>query len=125
MSQENKIKKGKIYIILLFALGAVFIILGTVLGGNKMSTDNEEEYVKNMECKLEDFLLDVKGIKKVDVIISAEFKDIGDKTEINIIGAAVACTNGNDDKVKEEITDIVSKYLGIGANKVKITGIKQ
>ena len=50
MSQDNKLKNGKIYIILLFALGAVFIVIGTVLGGNKISTDNKEERVKNMEC---------------------------------------------------------------------------
>ncbi len=124
MSQENKIKRGKIYIIILFAIGALFIILGSVINTNKIGDDSYDDYVINLERKLEGFLLDVKGIKKAEVIISTEYKSDGEKATVSIKGAVVACTNGDDDKTKEEITEIVSKYLGIGTNKVKITGIK-
>ena len=124
MSQENKIKKGKIYIIILFAVGAILLILGSVVRTGETADDSYGDYVDILEEKLESFLLDVKGIKKAEVIISTEYKNDGDKTTIQIKGAVVACTNGDNDKTKEEITEIVSKFLGIGANKVKITGIK-
>lgn len=124
MLQENK-KKIKFYIIALFAVGALLIILGSVINTNSLEKENTDDYIKSLENKLESFLLDVKGIKKAEVIISTEYKYDGEKNQIHIKGAVVACTNGDNDKVKEEITDIVSKYLGIGANKVKITGIKQ
>lgn len=124
MSQENKIKKGKIYIIILFAVGAILIIIGSVVRTGETADDSYGDYVDILEEKLESFLLDVKGITKAEVIISTEYKNDGDKTTIQIKGAVVACTNGDNDKTKEEITEIVSKFLGIGANKVKITGIK-
>ena len=124
MSQENNIKKGKIYIIILFAVGAILIILGSVVRTGETADDSYGDYVDILEEKLESFLLDVKGITKAEVIISTEYKNDGDKTTIQIKGAVVACTNGDNDKTKEEITEIVSKFLGIGANKVKITGIK-
>ena len=124
MSQENKIKKGKIYIIILFAVGAILIILGSEVRTGETADDSYGDYVDILEEKLESFLLDVKGITKAEVIISTEYKNDGDKTTIQIKGAVVACTNGDNDKTKEEITEIVSKFLGIGANKVKITGIK-
>ena len=126
MSQENnKIKKGKLYIIILFLLGAIFIVFGTLLGKTDKSYNEYEKYIENTEKRLEEFLLEVKGIKKVEVILSTEFKTDGDDGIYCIKGAVIACTNGDDDKTKAEITDIVSKYLGIGANKVKITDIKQ
>ena len=38
-------------------------------------------------------------------------------------GVAIACTNGNDDLVRMKITDLISSYLGISSNRIKIVAI--
>ena len=126
MSKENnKFNYKGLLIILLFLLGASFIFLGSALNKNDNGYKSYEKYIENTEERLEQFLIEVNGIKKVNVIISTDYKNDGEFTEFYIKGVVIACTNGNDDKTKAEITDIASKYLGIGANKVKIAGIKQ
>ena len=132
MLQENSKKKKTVIIILIFALGIIFIVAGSVLGKESNRLDNEK-YIKDMECKLEDFLINLKGIKKVKVIITLEeysvdadsFNNSQHESYPSVRGVCVACSNGNDIYVQSEITEIVSKYLGIGTNKVKITSIKQ
>ena len=39
-------------------------------------------------------------------------------------GVAIACTNGNDDRVKMQLTKLISAYLGISSNRIEIIGIK-
>ena len=65
--------------------------------------DLYEKYIENTEKRLEEFLLEVKGIKKVEVIISTEYKSNSEDGIYYIKGAVIACTNGNDDKTKAEI----------------------
>lgn len=134
MSQENKKQKNtRLLIILLFSLGALFLILGSVIGSSDKNNLDTDKFIENEEAKLEAFLMEVKGIKSVKVIITADvFSTVTDKygqgenvyTYPTVKGVVVACTNGDSDRVKAEITEIVSKYLGIGANKVKVTDIK-
>lgn len=133
MLQENSKKKRAVIIIAMFALGIIFIIAGSVFGKERNDLDNEK-YIKDMECKLEDFLINVKGIKKVKVIITLDeysgvdadsFNNSVSESYPSVRGVCVACSNGNDIYVQTEVTEIVSKYLGIGTNKVKITSIKQ
>ena len=134
MSRENKLSKNKkIILISLIILGVLLIILSS-FSGNNDETDSAS-YISEMENKLEKFLLYVEGIEDVKVIITLE-SDLNksdnksyygnSNTALPFVrGVCVACTNGNNDKVKAEVTDIVSKYLGIGTNKVKITDIKR
>ncbi len=132
MSQENSNKRKTAIIITLFILGIVFVFAGSLSNKADMDSSNDQ-YIKDMENKLEDFLINVKGIKKVKVIITLDEYSKDDSNSFNnsaselyptVRGVCVACSNGNDVYIQSEVTEIVSKYLGIGTNKVKITSIK-
>ena len=134
MLQENK--KYKIILISLFLLGAVLIVIGSLFGKGTSNEYKTKNNVEDLEKNLEAFILNVEGISNVDVIISMEaYSDtvptysIGSNNDTvvysKVIGVCVACTGGNDDRIKKEVTEIVSSYLGIGSNKVKITSIKR
>lgn len=135
MSQENnKLKSHSKIIIILFIVGITLLIIGSFAETRTTTTENNiDEYIESTESKLEHFLLEVKGIKSVKVIITAEAFSNTDKygqsnenqATTVIKGVVVACTNGDRSNVKAEVTDIVSKYLGIGTNKIKVTDIKQ
>jgi len=133
MLRENSSKRKIIIIITFFIIGIMLIIAGSFF--KTSGTDfNKDKYVSDMENKLEDFLINVKGIKRVKVIITLDeysnaytdsFNNQSSEQYPTVRGVCVACSNGNDIYVQSEVTEIVSKYLGIGTNKVKITSIKQ
>ena len=134
MLQENK--RYKIIIAALFILGGLLILIGFIGNAADKNRTDTDKKIKKMEERLEEFILNVDGIYEVDVIITLEtykekdvFYSFGSDDEnlqySRVNGVCVACTNGNSDIVKKEITDIVTSYLGIGTNKVKITGIKK
>ncbi len=134
MSQENKITLRKKWLIIsLIVIGILLIFSSSFSFENNSS--KSKEYIEETEAKLEEFLLNVEGIRKVKVIITLEssieaeenngYYNKTDNTLPYVRGVVVACSNGSDDKIKTEVTEIVSKYLGIGANKVKITDIKR
>ena len=96
-----------------------------------------------LEEKLENFILNIEGIKNVNVIItldtsggeiytknssSLNFSSITNNAspvyvgEIypSVRGVAIACTNGSSDETKNKITKLVSAYLGISSNRIEI-----
>ncbi|MBQ7225784.1 MAG: hypothetical protein IJX02_04175 [Clostridia bacterium] len=146
-----KSKKRIIYISLVAIVGVVLIFLGSI----NLEGDNNEEkldvssYTKELENKIEAFLLTVDGINKANVIITldssnekvyAQNQSTYDFLTINtdgsespvyiteiyptIRGIAISCTNGESDQVKMKITKLISAYLGISANRIEIVGIK-
>lgn len=128
-----KRNKNKIIISSLVILGIV-LILSSSLAGKKTDNSNEE-YINSLETKIEEFLKEVDGIKEAKVIITLEeydkesneelFGDNSDTTSVpKVRGVAVACTNGDNYAVQEKITSLISSYLGIPSNRVKIVAIK-
>ena len=91
---------------------------------------------------MENFLLTVKGIENVNVIITLESSNDKDDTKTSsngyfsittskdnassyeiypsVRGVAIACTNGDNDEVKNKITRLVAAYLGISTNRIEI-----
>ncbi len=132
-----KANKNKIIVIALLLFGVIFIFAGS-FGGKSNDLDSHEEYTKKLEEKIEDFLKEVEGVKDANVIITLEeYKDesLGSDSVFNdsgegnsslprVRGVAVACTNGDDYQMQIKITEIVSKYLGIPTNKIKIVAKK-
>ena len=115
----------------------ILVILFVTLGSKDYSTKkySNEEYIALQEAKLEEFLISIEGIKKANVIITIEEAEIEDNKSVfgsqgdqsiypKVRGVAIACTNGDNYKVKEKITNVVSRYLGISSNRVKIVAIK-
>ncbi len=148
-----KLKNKKI--ITVIALAVIGILL--IFAGNKHQSfqDNQDNsidyksYTKELEKKLEEFLLSIDGINKANVIITLEnsseqvyaqnqttydFLTINSEngespvyiTEIypTVRGVAIACTNGNNDEIKVKVTNLITAYLGISSNRIEIVGIK-
>ena len=139
--------KSKIIISLLALLGIALILLGSSSFNSEKDTDcfSSTAYASELEKKLESFLKNVDGINNVDVIVTLDISNEkvyaknessydyilsskGDPIKIAEIypcvrGVAVACTNGHNDNVKKEITELISSYLGISSNRIKIVPI--
>ncbi len=139
--------KSKIIIITILALGLILILFSSFKGKNEVALKKEEfsceDYTKMLEEKLENFILNIEGIKNVNVIItldtsggeiytknssSLNFSSITNNAspvyvgEIypSVRGVAIACTNGSSDETKNKITKLVSAYLGISSNRIEI-----
>lgn len=135
-------KNKRIYLII-----AIVSIVGILLlfTSKYKQTNNEstgislDKYTNYIEEKIESFLLSVDGIKNVRVIITLEdsgeklymnqgtlFKDYSSNGTItsesypSIRGVAIACTNGDNDFVKNRIIKLISAYLGISTNRIEI-----
>lgn len=137
--------KNKIIISSLVIIGVLLIVFSSVNIKNDTENFSVTTYTKELEKKLEGFLKSVDGINKAKVIITLECsnehvyaKDEGsydyiissngglvEITEVYPVvrGVAIACTNGNNDIVQKEITELVSSYLGISSNRIKIVAI--
>lgn len=139
--------KNKIIVIGLLILGILLILFGTVKNKASKKTSTElspDEYTKMLEEKIEKFLLSVDGIHNVNVIItldsSSEQVYQSGSSSLSLItstkeqdnkdarleiypyvrGVAIACTNGDNDFIKNKITRLVSAYLGIATNRIEI-----
>ncbi|MBQ3040869.1 MAG: hypothetical protein IJD42_04645 [Clostridia bacterium] len=133
----QKRNRNKIIISSLVILGALLILVGS-FGGAEQKSQSYSEYTEELEGKIEDFLKKVDGISDAEVIITLEEYSVGeeytgsflgdeDSTSASlpkVRGVAIACTNGDDYKVQMTVTEIVSKYLGISTNRIKIVSKK-
>lgn len=143
--------KNKIIISSLVIIGVILILVGSISKKSTSSKDDfdAELYTEKLEKKIEEFLKNVNGINRVEVIVTLESskEDIyaqnqatfdyliidssNGKSGVKISeiyptvrGIAIACTNGDDPTMQYKITEIISKYLGISSNKIKIVAIK-
>ena len=129
-------KKAILTVAALALVGIILIIASGMFTNNEGGTQSQEEYAKEIEEKLENFLLQVDGIKEVKVIVSlcppSTQSNSGllgtDVTAANkiptVCGVAIACTNGGSDSVKLKLTSLVSAFLGIPSNRIEIIDIK-
>ena len=139
--------KSKLIVIILAIVGVLLILLSSVnfKGSDKSGDFSVSSYTNELEKKLESFLKNVEGINNVDVIITLDISNetvyatkdgsydyvlssSGEPIYIAEIypyvrGVAVACTNGQSDYVKKEITELISSYLGISSSRIKIVPI--
>ena len=137
ISLKNKQKT----IALVAILGLIGVILIYVSNNYSKINDSDykdrEVYEAQIEKKLEDFLLEIEGISSVRVIVTIDyakahddtytFADVSSDTEQlfrSVRGVAIACTNGDDYKVKMKLTELVTAYLGISSNRIEIVDIK-
>jgi stage III sporulation protein AG len=139
--------KNKLIIISLAFIGVILIVFGS-FNFNKNKSENEfsaTTYTKDLEKKIEGFLKNVDGIRNVRVILTLDTSNEhiyakndssydyfvssnGTLVEITerfpvVRGVAIACTNGDDDTVKMKVTELISSYLGISSNRIKIVEI--
>ena len=138
--------KSKLLIICLLVVGIGLILFSSFdFSSNKDDNSILTLYTEELEDKIEDFLKNVDGIREAKVILTL---DTGNEsvyaqgtsgldyiltsdgkpitvTEIypTVRGVAIACTGGDRDDIKIKITELISAYLGISSNRIKIVGI--
>ena len=135
----QKRNKNKIIISSLVILGIALILVGSLQGKSTKSSSSYEEYINALEGKIEDFLKKVDGIRDAEVIITLEEynlesegasssvfgnDDTTSTTLPKVRGVAVACTNGDNYEIQIKVTEIISKFLGIPSNRIKIVSKK-
>ena len=139
--------KNKILIFSLVIVGIILILLSSIdLTKNKKNELSSTLYADALEKKIEEFLENIEGIHKATVIVTLdttneivyaqnagglEYILTNDGSPIPVTeiyttvrGVAIACTNGNNDEIKMRITELISAYLGIPSNRIKIVSIK-
>ncbi len=138
--------KSKIIISILVILGIALILLSS-LDFDKKENDASQSllYTEALERKIEEFLTSVDGINKANVILTLDTSNENvyaqsssgldyilttdgkpiSVTEIypTVRGVAIACTGGDRDDIKKKVTELISAYLGISSNRIKIVGI--
>ncbi|MBQ8541031.1 MAG: hypothetical protein IJ435_06105 [Clostridia bacterium] len=141
-------KKNLIYI--LGAVGIALIFISSISPEKTEPTVIEEDfdYCRTLEEKLEKILPEIASVGKVSVMITAKnygrvtlAKDkaegreqtvilnqkgggedamIIEETYPSILGVIIAAEGGSNDKVKTELTEAVSALLGVDAHRIKI-----
>lgn len=148
MKFSIKANKGRIIIIVLALIGVFLIIFSSISSNEVKESDtfSPYHYTESLEKKIEAFLKEVQGIKNAKVIITLEnsseqiyaknessldfiLSGNGDPISITEIypqvrGIAIACTNGDRADVKKDITELISSYLGISSNRIKIVPLR-
>ena len=136
--------KNKIIISSLVIIGVLMILFGS-FDFSKETDDSPTLYTQTLENKIEEFLKHVDGINEVKVILTLDTSNenvyaqnssgldyilTNDGKPISITeiyptvrGVAIACTGGDRDDVKIKVTELISAYLGISSNRIKIVGI--
>jgi len=90
-----------------------------------------EEYEKRLEKKLADAVAEIEGVGKLTVIVTLDslsenvYSDKGQavKTVITpkVRGAAIICEGGDNIIVKQKVTELTSKVLGISTARICVT----
>ena len=95
---------------------------------NESKENGSSDYAKELEKKIEEFLLNVDGVLEVDVILTLKSDTYASITEnMNIStyvsGIAIACTNGNNPTFRYKLTRLISAYLGLPSNRIEIVNL--
>lgn len=140
-----KKNKNKIIICSLIVIGVLLILISSYDFSDKKASNNSSLYTEAIEKKIEDFLKKVDGINEVKAIVTLDTSEekvyaqnsngldyilTNDGSPISITeiyptvrGVAIACTNGDNDEIRMKITELISAYLGISSNRIKIVSI--
>lgn len=141
-------RKNLIYI--LGVIGILLVFASSIPKSNTAPTVVEEDmdYCKKIEEKLEKILPDIASVGKVSVMVTAKnygritlATDKSDGVEQTVIlnqkgggenglvleeayptiqGVIIVAEGGRNDRVKEELTSAVSALLGVEAHRIKI-----
>ena len=120
--------------VLLLALAGILLLLS---GNGLLSFRSEKSaaasdpaaYRLALERELASLCAEVRGVGRVTGMVTLKE---GERTEYSgskvasvsppaVLGAAIVCDGGGDEKIRADLTRLVSALLGIGANRVTVT----
>lgn len=120
-------RRGKL-ILAALAIGAALLLACSFMSSEEKQPeeDNLAIYKAELEQSLADFCSSVEGAGRCKVMISfssgesLEYKggNLISSTPPRVLGVTVLCRGGDKDKVRAEITELVSSLFDIGKNRV-------
>ena len=114
----------------------MLLFLGSYEKEEKQVTGVEEAtyetYRLTMQTEAEEMCRQVKGVGRVQVCITLSQGEVvtysGTKVTSTsppkVNGIAVVCEGGGSDKVKQEVTELLSALFHIGANRIHVSPMK-
>ncbi len=124
----------KPWMLLAGVLGVVLLLAGALGAGKKSSGEvtaagsESDAYRHALEGQIADALATVDGVGRARVVLTLETgeqllyeggKKVG-SVPPRVLGAVVICEGGGADRVKREVTDIVSALCHLPANRIHV-----
>ena len=136
--QKNKrfffVQKIGGFPVLLLALAGILLLLS---GNGLFSFQSKKEeaapdpaaYRLSLERELASLCAEVRGVGRVTVMVTLKE---GERTAYSgskvasvsppaVLGAAIVCDGGGDERIRADLTRLVSALLGIGSNRVTVS----
>lgn len=117
---------------LIAALGIVLILISSSVGASeKNEKDGEitlDEYKERLEAELSDLCSDVQGVGKCRVFVTFERGEqntykgsaVTETKPPKVLGITVICKGADSDRVRSELTDMLTSLFDIGSNRVAV-----
>ena len=120
--------RGGKLILAALAIGAALLLACSFMSGEekKSEEDNLAVYKAELEQSLAEFCSSVEGAGRCKVMVSfssgesLEYKggNLISSTPPKVLGVTVLCRGGDKDKVRADVTELVSSLFDIGKNRV-------
>ncbi len=135
LSFQDKIKaffkdKKSAGIIILIAVGLLLIMLASASDSEK-SDDTQmtlEQYKERLEEELKSACSSIQGVGRCRVIVTFEsgaentYKNgnLVESKPPRVLGVSVICSGADSDKVRSDVTQMMTSLFDIGANRVSV-----
>lgn len=117
---------------LIAALGIILILISSSVGTSETKKNGGEitldEYKERLEAELSDLCSDVRGVGKCRVFVTFERGEqntykgsaITETKPPKVLGITVICKGADSDRVRSELTDMLTSLFDIGSNRVAV-----
>lgn len=117
---------------LIAALGIILILISSSVGTSETKKNDGEitldEYKERLEAELSDLCSDVRGVGKCRVFVTFERGEqntykgsaITETKPPKVLGITVICKGADSDRVRSELTDMLTSLFDIGSNRVAV-----
>jgi hypothetical protein len=110
-------KRNALKIVLVFGMGILLIFIG---GKNKGTTQADAE---SIEERLAEACSGISGVGECTVLVY--YGSEGKNESLTIESVIVICEGGDSSEVRLGLTRMLSSFLGIGANRIRVEKMRQ
>lgn len=104
-----------------FVVAALLLVAGMFTENDSRSSTDVISYKTELEIRLSDFLAKMEGVGECEVFITLESSNEDlDGTGTVVRGVAVLCDGGENAKIKNELTELICRVLGVAKTKISI-----
>ena len=118
------------YALLLLLAGIILVIISSSFSGsdNEAKRESIDEYREKLESRVADLCSSVDGVGKCRVFITFERGEqntykgstLIESKPPAVLGVSVVCRGADSERVKRELTEMLSALFDIGYNRISI-----